>query len=87
MTSVTSDSASGTFTPSDGNNEQYRVQAVLTNTKTGERKTVEVQGDTGVISFTGLEPETMYSVVTRGVTKDGRISDPTEAVTFTTGTY
>ena len=79
------DSAVLTFTPSDGQDELYRVQAVITNVETGERQVVEVQGDTGRLSFTGLNPGTAYSVVARGVTKDGRISDRTDSMTFETG--
>ena len=84
ITDITMDSAVLTFTPSDGQDELYRVQAVITNVDTGERKVSEVQGDTGRLSFTGLTPGAVYSVVARGVTKDGRISQPTDSMSFVT---
>ena len=47
----------------------------------------EVPAGDNMIPLDGLAPGTDYKVVLRGVTKDGRISDATDEVTFKTGKF
>ena len=65
----------------------YRVQAVITNLNNGETMLKEVPAGDNMIPLDGLAPGTDYKVVLRGVTKDGRISDATDEVTFKTGKF